>query len=428
MKKTHPFDIFFRILLMLLPFTTLLTVWTKEQLWISGVGFYKEILLFLMFAIVVWYHITGRHKLKLWRFDILLVAYIVSMLVVSFFTTGIRWIIYGWRYDFEFLLAFWVIFHGAIFLEKPISYYIKIFLISCGSMLFLSWLLKWPLTEDLLLHFGYCGNPSNWQECNGVPPIFHGIDGANVRRFQGILDGPNTMGAMLILFSGVFAYFMRAKKDWYFVSWVILLGLFMMLAYTYSRSAIIGMIIWVVWIVWINLLPMYRKYKWQFIWIITAAILCIYGVFISYGWMNSAIIERGWSTKWHFERMLTSINRFIEHPFGQWLWSSGPAYRYVFSIKPEELASKDHYYIPESWYIQQFVEWWWIGGILFCMIIVYLMLQLFQVHSILGGTFIGIAVMNIFLHTFESSVLSLLLFLLLGLILSEKHPKRIQKI
>jgi len=51
------------------------------------------------------------------------------------------------------------------------------------------------------------------------------------------------MGAMLIVFSGIFAYFMRVKKDWYFVTSTILVGLFIMLAYTYSRSAMIGMII-----------------------------------------------------------------------------------------------------------------------------------------------------------------------------------------
>lgn len=50
-------------------------------------------------------------------------------------------------------------------------------------MLFLSGLLKWPLTEDLLLYFGYGGNPSAW-DFGGAPPIFHGVDGANVRRFQ----------------------------------------------------------------------------------------------------------------------------------------------------------------------------------------------------------------------------------------------------
>jgi len=54
------------------------------------------------------------------------------------------------------------------------------------------------------------------------------------------------------------------------------------------------------------------------------------------------------------------------------------------------------------------------------MIIIYITIELFQINSILTGTFIGIAVMNFFLHTFESSVLSLLLFLIIWLILSKK--------
>jgi hypothetical protein len=42
---------------------------------------------------------------------------------------------------------------------------------------------------------------------------------------------------------------------------------------------------------------------------------------------------------------------------------------------------------------------------------------------ILGGMFAGIGVMNLFLHTFESSVLVLSLFMLIGLLLTEKRQK-----
>ncbi len=77
-------------------------------------------------------------------------------------------------------------------------------------------LLKWPFSEDILLYFGYSGNPSNWQFGSAVP-IFHGVEGANVRRFQGIFDGPNTMGAYLLVYMGIFTYYFRNKKDWYFV-------------------------------------------------------------------------------------------------------------------------------------------------------------------------------------------------------------------
>ena len=183
-KNTSLFDICFRILLILLPFTTILSVWTREELGIPGFAFYKEALILIMFLSVAWLHIRGKLAIRWSMLDVLIIAYIVTMIGVSLFTTGIAGIIYGGRYDFAFLLAFWIIYHGAPLLTHPASYYLRVFLISSGLMLFCSALLKWPLSEDLLLAFGYCGNPSNWQACDGVPPIFHGIDGANVRRFQ----------------------------------------------------------------------------------------------------------------------------------------------------------------------------------------------------------------------------------------------------
>lgn len=85
------------------------------------------------------------------------------MVGVTFFTTGIEGIIYGGRYDFAFLIAFLIAYHGFPLLQKPASYYLYLFLISGGIMLLLSALLKWPLTEDLLIFFGYSGNPSHWE-------------------------------------------------------------------------------------------------------------------------------------------------------------------------------------------------------------------------------------------------------------------------
>lgn len=136
----------------------------------------------MLLAVVV-FHVIRKKKIIWMRYDILLFIYVGMLLVVSFFTTGMKGIIYGGRYDFEFLVAFFAIFHGFSFLEKPVAYYLKIFLISGGIALFMSLLLKWPFSEDLLLYVGYSGDPSHWQFGSSVP-IFHGVDGANVRRFQ----------------------------------------------------------------------------------------------------------------------------------------------------------------------------------------------------------------------------------------------------
>lgn len=419
------FDLAFRILLILLPFTTLLSVWTEYRLGFSGFSFYKEALIIVMFLCVAWYHLKGKLRITWWWLDWLIIAYMGTLILVTLFTTGLPGLIYGGRYDFSFLVTFWVIFHGSPLLEKKTSYYLQLFLISAGIMLFFSGLLKWPLTEDILLYFGYCGNPSNWQACNGIPPIFHGIDGANVRRFQGILDGPNTMWAFLILFSGIFAYYMRVRPKWYFVTGIILMGLFGMIIYTYSRSALIGSIVAIGIAVLASIWPIYRRYKKQFI--ITSIIIVIIGVVIGikYAGNGTAIIGRAGSTKWHFERMITSIHRFQEHPLGQWLASSGPAYRYVHpEVNATNMEEMDRFYIPESWFLQQFVEGWLLGGMLFIFLMVWIFILLLWQSGILAGMFAGILTMNLFLHTFESSVLVLSLFLLIGLILGHTGKRK----
>ncbi len=43
-----------------------------------------------------------------------------------------------------------------------------------------------------------------------------------------------------------------------------------------------------------------------------------------------------------------------------------------------------------------------------------------SIHPILGALFAGVGTMNLFLHTFESSVVALSLFLLVGLLLAHK--------
>jgi hypothetical protein len=130
---------------------TVLSVFTKERLGIPGFAFIKELLLLSLIVTIVGYHIFGKVRVKISRYDIGILAYIAIMLVITSFTTGLSGAIYGGRYDFAFLIAFMAAYHGRVFLEKPVSYYIRIFLISGGAMILISLLLKWPLSEDYLL-------------------------------------------------------------------------------------------------------------------------------------------------------------------------------------------------------------------------------------------------------------------------------------
>ncbi len=415
------YDSAFRALILFLPFYTFFAVFFREKLDIPGISFVKELLLFTLFFVVIVAHVTGKKRISWTRYDVAIGIYILIMVLVSLFTTGISGITYGWRYDFSFLLAFFTIFHGASFLEKPVSYYLRLFLVSSGIMLVISVALRWPLSEDLLRYVWYCGNPSNWQACDGVPPIFHGIDGANVRRFQWILDGPNTMGAFLLIYIGVFLYYFRNKKDWYFVLGAVTLFFFLLVFYTYSRSALLGLIAWVWFVILFSLWYIYRNYRKQLIILSLVFVLTLWALLVPLSGILKAIIERWWSTDGHAERMRIGIERFLDHPFWAWLGSAGPAYRYIIPYNqatPEGKENLDKKYIPESWYIQQLIEWGVFGFLAFLSIIVLLVLGLFRRHKIIIGMFIGILTMNMFLHTFESSLIALSVFLIIGLLLS----------
>lgn len=422
------FDIAIRSFLIFIPFSSFLSVFLKYKMGISGAAYIKEIILLIAgIALVITYiwSYFGNKKfiLKFTKIDYLIFLYIIVMIVITISTTGIRGIVFWGRYDFAFLLTYLIAYHGFPLLERPISYYLRLFLISSGIMLFLSLLLKWPLHEDLLLYFGYSGNPSSW-DFGGAPPIFHGIDGANVRRFQWLLDWPNSMWAFLIVFSGIFAYFTRFRRDWYFVIAIILLGLSWMVFYTYARSAYIGLILAYLIVLIMSLSSLWRLYRMQLVSVIVILSFIIWSIGFIYYDKAIAIVGRAGSTQWHAERMITGIKRTLEYPFGQWLGSAWPAYRYVMQLSDkshDEIIDLDTFYIPESWYIQQFIEGWFLGWILFLGLMLVFFILLVGIHPVLGALFFGVSIMNLFLHTFESSTVSLSLFFLIWILIAHKR-------
>lgn len=166
------------------------------------------------------------------------------------------------------------------------------------------------------------------------------------------------MGAFIIIFSGIFAYFTRFFRNWYFLISLVLIGLFGMVFYTYSRSALLAIVFAYIIVLIMSLSSLWRVYRIQFI--STLLILTLFAGVV--GILNydrsAAIVGRSGSTLGHSERMKVGIERTIDHPFGQGLGSAGPAYRHVMKLDNSNanITELDRYYIPESWYIQQFIE------------------------------------------------------------------------
>ncbi len=422
------FDFAVRFFLVFIPFSSFLSVFFTHKIGIFGASYIKEGILLVAWLSLIYTYIQSyfwdkKYILKFTKIDYLIFLYFIVMITVTLFTTWFRGAIFGGRYDFAFLLTYLLAYHGFLLLGNPISYYLRLFLISSGFMLFLSALLKWPLHEDLLLYFGYSGNPSSW-DFGAAPPIFHGIDGANVRRFQWLLESPNAMWAFLIIFSGIFAYFTRFRKEWYFIIAIILIWLAWMIFYTHARSSWIGLILAYLIVLIMTLSSLWRLYRIQLISVLVILSLLVASVWLVFYDRAIAIVGRAGSTQWHAERMMIWAKRTLEYPLGQWLGSAGPAYRHVMQLSDKsraEITVLDTFYIPESWYIQQFIEGWIIGWILFFWLMAVFFIVLIGIHPILWALFFGISTMNLFLHIFEYNVISLSLFFLIWLFIAHKN-------
>ncbi len=189
----------------------------QEKVGIPFFTFYKEIILLILGIILCVSIFKKEIVLRFERIDWLIIGYVAWLSIVTLFHSNpLAHLLYGGRYDFEFLLAFLVIRHGISILSQRPMYYVRLFLVSASAALVIGILVRWVFGETILLHFGFSPNLSNWM-FGGSIPIYHGIDQANVRRFQGIFDGPNPAGFFIIFYLGVLATYFKSAKKYYFL-------------------------------------------------------------------------------------------------------------------------------------------------------------------------------------------------------------------
>ncbi|MDD3793189.1 MAG: O-antigen ligase family protein [Candidatus Gracilibacteria bacterium] len=411
------FTLLTRFAVIILPFYVFIAVFLGYITGIDKIGFlFKEGLLVAIFFSLIYEFIKAKRLPKLDILDYLVLSYMIYGVGITLYNgLGLNSIIYGGRYDFMFLITMIIYKHGVEFLKTDFKKLVTLFVYSGAMALLFGILIKFRLKEEFLVEFGYVDYVSNWVFSGGVP-VYHGLENSGIRRFQGILDGPNAMAYFLIIFSGMFLYIQKKKNEFYvyfsiiFLFWLILL--------TYSRSALLGIFSAGGLILLINLKYIYKHHKKIFIYVssIMVFLLSILGIIFQHQLTN--IIFRPSSTTGHFHRMEIGYERFLEKPLGAGLAEAGPAYRNIY---PEKQTKTDEfYYIPESWYIQVLIEGGIIFFILFLSILINILLRLYKKSIIIFGIFSAILVMNIFLHIFEATYLSMLLFIFIGLMIAKK--------
>jgi hypothetical protein len=415
MFKKNLFTLLTSLLLILLPFYVLIAVFFSVKIWIPKAGFYiKELVIVLLIISLIYEFIKNKIIPKLEIIDYLIIWYIWYWIII----TLINWLwlnslAYGWRYDFILFIVFLIYKHWKQFLEVSTNKLVKLFLISSSISLLFSILIKFRLWEQSLLSFWYVNYVNNWTY-NWNVPIYHWLENSWIKRFQWIFDWPNQMAFFLILYTSIFIKYIKQKIEYHIA--LVLIVLFLLLIMTYSRSALLWFFLGIWLLFLLNLKHIYKNYKKQLIWTIWVFIILSWTLLFLYSDKVENIFLRTSSTTWHFDRMEIWFKRFLSKPMWAWLAEAGPAYRNIYPDKQTKAA--EQYYIPESWFIQQLIEWWYIYFGLFIAILTSILIRLYKNSKPLFVWFIAILVMNVFLHIFEATYLSVLLFIFVWLFYS----------
>ena len=227
------------------------------------------------------------------------------------------------------------------------------------------------------------------------------------------------MAFYIIMYTSLILHSIKQKAEFYVIFLVSIL--FWLLVITYSRSALLWVFAWIWLLLLFNIKNIYKRYKKHFLYIVWVFLISIMWLSFIFSDKIENIFLRESSTKWHFDRMEIWIDRFLEKPFWAGLAEAWPAYR---SIHPEkQTKQEEQYYIPESWFIQQLIEWWIIYFLLFVSIFFIIVFKLYYISKAIFVWLIAILVMNVCLHIFEATYLTILFSLFVWLIISKKKEK-----
>jgi hypothetical protein len=417
MKNTNLFTILTKFLIITLPFYVIIKIYFDKELWLSFFGFFiKELIIILLFLILIYEYFFNKKnieiELKFNILDYLIFAFIAYWIII----TLLNWLwlpslFYGGRYDFLWFVVFLIFKHWKVFLKESTKNLIKLFLLWGGISLFLGIVVKFILWEEILSLFWFTIQVSEFWFWWWIP-IYQWVEASWIRRFQWILDSPLAMWYFLLLFTWLFASINKKYIDFSVVLWLSIL--FVLIFLTYSRAAMLWILIggWILFI--LNFKYILKHFKKVLIFSLIWIILWVWTLLYVFQDKIHNVFFRDGSTSWHITRMITWVERFIEKPLGSGLSTSGPAYRSVF---PDKVSLEgDRYHIPESWFVQILVEWGFIYFWLFVFILLNILFDLYKNNNkYILVMFIWILVMNLFLHIFEATYITILLFLFLAL-------------
>jgi len=439
MKKGLTFEklgfIFTMILIILLPFHAFLT--TSLTALVSGysqdllsktsyfVACWKEILMVIMTLMII---IRSFIQKKL-PFKILLIDYFILFLFVwalasafiqsASLTQGIL----GIRFDFEFFFLYWIIRALNISQDNLKTILKTLFIVT--SIVIILGFVQIFLSCDQMTIFGYTSYISSWVASKPLP-CGHAVGVSDTIRMMSTFSGPNQLASYLIV-AIMMAWYSLSKvlrtanaKIWMKYIYMVFIALSLTALYlTYSRGAMIALLVAFLCLLVLQATDTKKTFGYL-----------VFGIVISILIFTANIVlspERIDSTKEHFEKPLQGITMIIEKPWGYGIGMAGPV-----SMRFPADGSKA--LVSESWYLQIAQEFGVLGGLMFFLLLSYILRYLFQRQSnntvldekeflqTILSVYLGLLINNLFLHTWSSDmVTSLIFWSLFGIAVSFKH-------
>jgi len=430
MNQTHINKTFIKLseyslglILILLPFHALITVYIGSNLGhYTIVRLWKEILIGLILIPSLYYLFKSYTLKKLSTSSALIyltIAYLALSLLLSFVALNshdinLKAFGYGLDSNFRYIVFLWlcvIIAKNGEFLKRN---WLNL-LVFPGVVVILFGLAQhYILPANFLSHLGY-GNST-------IVP-FQTVDSNSAYvRLQSTLRGANPLGAYLVLIlPALLIKLKNARENTYKTMWAFLfLSGLIVLFYSYSRSAYIGVMISVGLTIWLL-----ANKKVKMILLVTSGFLVLVMGAMYVSLRNNLTFQDTFlhtsrtthsqtsSNQNHASATINGIKDSLKHPLGQGLGSAGPAS--VYNIKSAKIS--------ENYYVQIAQETGIIGIALFVSINVLLGIYLYKSGSessiILFASLIGISFVNLLSHAWSDDTLSLLWFGLTGIILSE---------
>lgn len=416
------------VIIILLPFHALLTVWLG-----SVVGHYtilrlwKEVLLAAIAIKVVYLLAVDtrlRKQLLESRLNQAILAYIAvtttwGAAVLILHKVSAKALGYGLIVNLRFLVFFLVVWVAAVKAPKAFASWPKWLWWPLAVVVGFGLLQYFVLPYDFLRHFGY-----NDQTIFPYETINHNI---HHPRIFSTLRGANPLGAYLVLTLSLLAVtWKKQMKNW---QTVLLAGGVGVLFMTFSRSAWIGLVLSAIVITWCSIKS--EKAKQRGLMLVAAGVVVLAGVGFALR-HNTTLQDYVFHTndrstisissnEGHVSALRDGAQDVATEPLGRGPGSAGPASVY----------NNNKVRIAENYFIQVGQETGWPGLFFFLLINLYLAGELWsrRQNSLALGLFaalIGLTFINLLSHAWTDDTVAYVFWGLSAVALATKRPEQVQ--